>query len=171
MPIAPADKPFYSLTQKIMERTLLLIKPDAIQRGLVGKVISYLENKGLTLVGNKMMQMDDKLLKEHYAHLADKPFFAGIKNFMKSTPIIVQCWEGKEAVKIIRNICGVTNSREAAPGTIRGDLGMSIQSNLVHSSDSLETALKEVPRFFKKDELFNYDKKNYDYIYAADERK
>lgn len=154
-----------------MERTLLLIKPDAIQRGLVGKVISYFENKGLTLAGNKMIKLDDAKLAEHYAHLVDKPFFKGIADFMKSTPIIAQCWEGKEAVKIVRNICGVTNSREAAPGTIRGDLGMSIQSNLVHSSDSLETALKEVPRFFKKDELFDYDKKNYEYIYAPDERR
>ena len=153
-----------------MERTLLLIKPDAIQRGLVGKVISYFENKGLTLVGNKMIQLDDEKLAEHYAHIADKPFFPGIANFMKSTPVIAQCWEGCEAVNIVRTICGVTNSREAAPGTVRGDLAMSIQSNLVHSSDGPETAAEEVPRFFAEDELFKYDKKNYEYIYAGDER-
>lgn len=153
-----------------MERTLLLIKPDAIQRGIVGKVITYFENKGLTLVGNKMMQLDDELLAEHYAHLVDKPFFAGIANFMKSSPIIAQCWEGTEAVNIVRTICGVTNSREAAPGTVRGDLAMSIQSNLVHSSDGPESAAVEVPRFFKEEELFKYDKKNYEYIYAVDER-
>lgn len=153
-----------------MEKTLLLIKPDAVQRGMVGKVMTYFENKGLKLVGNKMMHLDDKLLKEHYAHLADKPFFPGIAAFMSSCPVVAQCWEGAEAVKVVRTLCGVTNAREAAPGTVRGDLGMSIQSNLVHASDSLETAAVEVPRFFKDDELFNYDKKNYEYIYAPDEK-
>jgi len=154
-----------------MERTLVLIKPDALQRGLVGKVITYFENKALKLVGCKMMHLDDALLKEHYAHLATKPFFKGIADFMKSSPVIVQCWEGNDAVKVVRNLCGVTNAREAAPGTVRGDLGMSIMCNLIHASDSLETALVEVPRFFKKNELFVYDKKNYEYVYAADERK
>jgi len=153
-----------------MERTLILIKPDALQRGLVGRVMSYLEDKGLTLVGNKMMQLDDDLLHEHYAHLVDKPFFKGIADFMKSAPVVAQCWEGQECVEVVRKLCGVTNAREAAPGTIRGDLGMSVQSNLIHASDSLETAKVEVPRFFKGDELFNYDKKNYDYIYAPDEK-
>ncbi len=153
-----------------MERTLVIIKPDALQRGLVGEAMGYFEKKGLTLVGNKMMQLTDELLKVHYAHLVDKPFYKGIADFMKSTPVIVQCWEGCEAVKVARKLCGVTNAREAEPGTIRGDLGMSVQSNIVHSSDSLETAKEEVPRFFKDDELFKYDKKNYEYIYAPDEK-
>lgn len=117
------------------------------------------------------MQLDDKLLKEHYAHLADKPFFPGIASFMSSSPVIAQCWEGKDAVQVVRNICGVTNAREAAPGTIRGDLGMSIQSNLVHASDCLETAEVEVPRFFKPEELMDYEKKNYEFIYAPDEMR
>lgn len=149
---------------------MVLIKPDALQRGLIGRVMSYLEDKGLTLVGNKMMQLDDDLLHEHYAHLVDKPFFKGIADFMKSTPVIVQCWEGQECVEVVRKLCGVTNARDAAPGTIRGDLGMSVQSNLIHASDSLETAKVEVPRFFKKEELFSYNKKNYEYIYAPDEK-
>ena len=153
-----------------MEKTLVLIKPDAIQRGLLGKVTSYFENKGLTLVGNKMMQLDDAILAEHYSHLVDKPFFPGIANFMKSAPVVAQCWEGKDAVEVVRRICGITNAREANLGTIRGDLAMSVQSNLVHASDSLETASVEVPRFFKEGELFSYDKKNYEYIYASDER-
>ncbi len=153
-----------------MERTLVLIKPDAVQRGLVGKVMSYFESKGLTLAGNKMMHLDDDMLNEHYAHLVDKPFFKGIADFMKTTPVIVQCWEGKEVVEVVRKLCGVTNAREAAPGTIRGDLAMSVQSNMVHASDSLETAQVEVPRFFKEEELFSYDKKNYEYIYAPDEK-
>jgi len=154
-----------------MERTLILIKPDAVQRGIVGKVMSYFENKGLKLAGNKMMQLDDALLKEHYAHLADKPFFPGIAAFMSSSPVVAQCWEGKDAVEVVRKLCGVTNAREAAPGTVRGDLAMSIQSNLVHASDSLETAQAEVPRFFKDEELFSYEKQNYDFLYAPDEKK
>ena len=153
-----------------MERTLVLIKPDAVQRGLVGRVMSYLEDKGLTMVGNKMMQLTDDLLNEHYAHLVDKPFFKGIADFMKTTPVIVQCWEGREVVEVVRKLCGVTNAREAEPGTIRGDMAMSVQSNMVHASDSIDTAEKEVPRFFKEEELFAYDKKNYEYIYAPDEK-
>lgn len=149
---------------------MVLIKPDALQRGLVGRVMGYLEGKGLTLAGNKMIELDDDLLHEHYAHLVDKPFFKGIADFMKSTPVVAQCWEGRECVEVVRKLCGVTNAREAAPGTIRGDLGMSVQSNLIHASDSIETAGKEVPRFFKEDELFSYDKKNYDYLYAPDEK-
>lgn len=152
-----------------MKRTLILIKPDALQRGLVGRITSYFEDKGLTLVGNKMIQLDDQLLADHYSHLVDKPFFAGIANFMKSSPVVAQCWEGYEAIDVVRTLCGVTNAREAAPGTIRGDLAMSIQSNLVHASDSEETAKAEVARFFSENELFAYEKKNYGYIYAPDE--
>ena len=155
----------------MMERTLILIKPDALQRGLVGKVMTYFENKGLKLVGNKMMQLDDAILNEHYSHLVTKPFFKGIADFMKSAPVMAQCWEGNDAVKVVRNLCGITNARDAAPGTIRGDLAMSVMCNLVHASDSSETALVEVPRFFKSEELFNYDKKNYAVIYADDEKK
>ena len=154
-----------------MERTLILIKPDALQRGLIGKVMSYFENKGLKLVGNKMMQLDDKILKEHYAHLVTKPFFKGIADFMSSAPVVAQCWEGNSAVAVVRNLCGITNAREAAPGTIRGDLAMSVMCNLVHASDSIETAKVEVPRFFKNDELFDYTKKNFAVIYADDEIK
>ena len=153
-----------------MERTLVIIKPDALQRGLVGEVMGYFEKKGLTLVGSKMLQLDDELLKEHYAHLVDKPFYKGIADFMKSAPVVVQCWEGNECVEVVRKLCGVTNARLAEPGTIRGDLAMSVQSNMVHASDSLETAAKEIPRFFKEEELFKYDKQNYDYIYAPDEK-
>lgn len=152
-----------------MQRTLILIKPDAVQRGMVGKVMTYFENKGLTLAGSKMIQLTDELLAEHYSHLVDKPFFKGIADFMKSTPVVAQCWEGCEAVEVVRLLCGVTNARQAAPGTIRGDLAMSIQSNLVHASDSVETAAKEVPRFFSDEELFSYNKQNYSYIYAPDE--
>jgi nucleoside-diphosphate kinase len=154
-----------------MERTLVLIKPDALERGLIGEVTSRFEKKGLKLVGMKLIQLDEAILKEHYGHLVSKPFYPGIEQFMKSAPVVAQCWEGAEAVNVVRALCGVTNARVALPGTIRGDWAMSVQSNLVHASDSLETAVKEVPRFFKKNELLEYDKKNYSYIYAKDERK
>ena len=101
-----------------MERTLVLIKPDAVQRAMMGKIITRFEEKGLKIAGMKMMQADDALLEEHYAHLKDKPFFPRIREFMTSTPIIAMCIEGKEAVNVERKLCGITNSREAEPGTM-----------------------------------------------------
>ncbi len=152
-----------------MERTLVIIKPDGIQRGLIGEVTRRFERKGLKLLGIKMMTLEEALLKEHYEHIADKPFFSGISEFMQSSPVIVQCWEGVEAVHAVRLICGITKAREADAGTIRGDLAMSIQCNVVHASDSLETAQKEVPRFFEEEELFHYDKSEYLHVYSEDE--
>ncbi len=152
-----------------MERTLILIKPDAVQRALIGKVTTRLEQKGLKLVGNKMMQLSEELLLEHYAHIADKPFFQGVKEFMMSSPVIVQCWEGVEAVETVRTIVGITNARKADAGTIRGDFSMSLQSNIVHASDSPETALIEVPRFFKESELFDWEMDRIKYLYAEGE--
>src|SRR5690606_27702349 len=153
-----------------MERTLVLIKPDGIQRGLVGVVTRRLEAKGLKLIGMKMMQLKEALVLEHYAHIADKPSFAGVKNFMQSTPVIVQCWEGVEAVEAVRIIVGITKARSAEAGSIRGDLAMSVQSNVVHASDSPEAALQEVSRFFEEGELFTYDNSEYLHVYSEDER-
>lgn len=152
-----------------MERTLVLIKPDGIQRGLVGEVVARLERKGLKMVGLKLLRADDALLSEHYSHLADKPFFAEIKQFMQSTPIVASCWEGVDVVDTVRLLCGVTKAREAAPGTIRGDLAMSIQCNLVHASDSTETAVAEVARFFKPEELFSYSVALLGQVYSSRE--
>ncbi len=152
-----------------MERTLVLIKPDGLQRGLAGEVTRRFEQKGLKMVGCKMMQFSEALLKEHYAHIADKPFFPGVKAFMMSAPVVAQCWEGAEAVETVRTITGVTNARKADAGTIRGDLAMSLQSNVVHASDSLETASVEVPRFFKNDELFEWDMQKQNIMYADGE--
>jgi nucleoside-diphosphate kinase len=152
-----------------MERTLVLIKPDAISRGLMGRLISRFEDKGLQIVGCKMMQLDDRILAEHYSHLFDKPFFPRIAAFMKSTPVVALCVQGLEAVEVVRKMCGVTNSRAADPGTIRGDLGMSIQCNLVHASDGADTARLEVARFFKAEELFDFTTLNRPVIYADDE--
>ena len=152
-----------------MERTLILIKPDAIQRGLIGRVITRFEEKGLKVAGIKFLNLTDELLNEHYSHLADKPFFGGTKRFMQQTPVVALCLEGLDAVETVRTLCGVTKARAAQPGTIRGDFGMSIQANLVHASDSLETAEKEVARFFKDSELFEYDSPLTRSIYSEDE--
>lgn len=152
-----------------MERTLLLIKPDGLQRRLVGAVISRLEAKGLKLIGMKMLVLTDEILNVHYQHLLDKPFYPEIANFMRSSPAIVTCWEGVEAVATVRQICGITKAREAAPGTIRGDLAMSIQANVVHASDSQEAAEAEISRFFQLDELFNFEDHSREFIYSKGE--
>jgi nucleoside-diphosphate kinase len=154
-----------------MERTLVLIKPDAIQRGLIGKIISRFEEKGLKLIGIKFLKLTDTILNEHYSHLADKPFFGGTKRFMQQTPVIAICLEGLDCVETTRLLCGITKSRAAAPGTIRGDWAMSIQANLVHASDSIETATAEVRRFFEPSELFDYDSVLAATIYSEDELK
>ncbi len=153
-----------------MQRTLVLLKPDAVQRGLIGEVTNRFEKKGLKLVAIKMMQLSDSLLREHYSHIADKPFFPGISKFMQSSPIIAQCWEGKDCVKVVRSMCGITNAREANSGTIRGDYSMSIQCNVVHASEDEPAAKNELERFFNKDDFFNYEKREYISVYSEDER-
>ena len=153
-----------------MERTLVLIKPDAMQRDLVGELIQRFERKGLKLVGIKMMALPDELLDEHYSHLVGRDFFGEIKTFMRSTPVVACCWEGVDCVNTVRAMCGITKAREAAPGTIRGDLAMSVQANLVHASDSLETAEVEIPRFFEVDELFEYEDVLNPFIYNSREK-
>jgi len=152
-----------------MERTLILIKPDAIQRGLIGRLIARFEDKGLKVVGIRFLKLTDELCAEHYSHLADKPFFPAIRSFMQQTPVIALCLEGLDCVETARLLCGITKARAAAPGTIRGDWAMSIQANLVHASDSLETAIKEVARFFSDSELFEYESARTSTIYSEDE--
>ena len=154
----------------INEKTLVLIKPDAIQRGLAGEIVSRFEKKGLKIVGFKMMTLDEAVLREHYAHIADKPFFPGVSKFMQSSPVLAICLEGLEVVQAVRLITGITKSREAEAGSIRGDLAMSVACNVIHASDTAETAKKEVPRFFKEDELFPYDKSEYVHVYTGEER-
>lgn len=152
-----------------MERTLVLLKPDAVQRGLLGEIIARFERKGLKITGLKMSAVSDETWNEHYSHLAHLPFFGEIKGFMMRTPVVAICLEGINAVSIVRLMCGPTKSWEAAPGTIRGDYGLSIQANLVHASDSVETAANEVPRFFKDEELFDYTPLRQDYLYTGKE--
>lgn len=152
-----------------MQKTLVLLKPDAIQRGLVGEITTRFERKGLKMIGLKMMSLDEAVLREHYAHIADQPFFPGVANFMKSSPVIAMCWEGLEAVDAVRLITGITKAREADAGTIRGDFAMSISCNVIHASDTIETAEKELPRFFNPDELHEYYKSEYVHVYNEEE--
>jgi nucleoside-diphosphate kinase len=149
-----------------LQRTLVLIKPDGIQRGLIGQITQRFERKGLKLIGLKMIRVDDVLLDVHYAHLKDKPFFQGIKDFMKSSPMVAMVWEGQDSIDQVRTLVGATQPKEALPGTIRGDFAMSVPSNLIHASDSEEGAAEEVKRFFKEDELFEYEKTENLHIYA-----
>lgn len=152
-----------------MEQTLVLLKPCTLQRGLVGEIINRFEKKGLRLAGMKMMQLTDSILNEHYAHLSEKPFFQMLKDSMMSTPVIACCLEGIDAVRVVRAMTGATNGRNADPGTIRGDYCVSNQQNIVHASDSLETAAVELARFFEPEEIFDYTPSNRNYLYALDE--
>ena len=140
-----------------MEKTLILLKPDTIQRGLIGRIIARFEDKGMTICGIKMMNLSKKLLDEHYAHVSDKPFYPGVVKFMQSTPVIVLCVKAQDAIAQVRKILGATNCRQAENGTIRSDFGNSIACNLVHASDSAQTAKAEIKRFFKDGETFDYD--------------
>lgn len=152
-----------------MERTLILIKPDAIQRGVVGEIITRFEKKGLKIVGLKMLKMSASLAKEHYAHLVDKPFYPDLEKFMTNNPVVAMVIEGKECIEIVRAMCGVTNARKAAAGTIRGDFSMSTSRNIIHASDSKKIADEEIKRFFNPGELFDYKLNDY-YFYASDEQ-
>ena len=153
-----------------MQKTVVLLKPDTLQRGLVGEIIHRFERKGLKLVGLKMMAASDALLEEHYAHHKDKPFFAGLKRFMSSSPIVCMLWEGIDAVAVARKMAGATNSRDAELGSIRGDFSMSTSANVIHVSDSAASAKEEEARFFEKDEIFDWKLQIDPYLYAEDEK-
>lgn len=141
-----------------MERSLVLIKPDAIQRGLAGTIIARFERRGLKLVAIKMLHLDPALAKRHYAIHADKSFFESLVNYISSAPVIALVFEGKRAVEVIRKTIGATDPAKAEAGTIRGDFGLDIARNLVHGSDSVDTAEDEIKLFFSEAEIFNYHK-------------
>jgi nucleoside-diphosphate kinase len=153
----------------MLERTLVIFKPGTIQRALIGEIVSRFEKKGLLLVGMKMIWLTDDILNEHYVHLKDKPIFQRIKNAMISCPVVICCWQGKDVVRVVRSITGSTNGRDALPGTIRGDYSMSVQENIIHASDSPEAAEVEIKRFFKSEELFDYEPVLMSSLYAHDE--
>ena len=139
-----------------MERTLILLKPDAVKGRFCGKVIDRFESAGFSIRGCKMISLTPAILREHYAHVAQKPFYPEIEKFMSSVPVIALVLEGDDIVARMRDMLGVTDSRKAAPGTLRATFGKDVMINVAHASDSKETAEKEVKRFFKADELFDY---------------
>lgn len=153
----------------MLEKTLVLLKPCTLERGLMGEIINRFEKKGLRIAGMKMMQLDDKILAEHYSHLVDKPFFSILKASMMRTPVVAMCLEGVDAIAVVRTITGSTNGRNADPGTIRGDYCMSNQQNIVHASDSPESAQAELKRFFCPEEIFDLGDLNMPRLYAEDE--
>ena len=139
------------------QRTLVLCKPDAVQRGLVGRIIARLERKGLKIAGLKVVAVDEDLASRHYAEHLNKPFYPELRAFITSCPVIAMAVEGENAVEVVRNLMGATNPQNAASGTIRGDFGLDLTMNLVHGSDSLASAKHEVALFFADDELFDYE--------------
>lgn len=141
-----------------MERTLVLVKPDGVQRGLVGEIISRFERTGLKLVALKMLQMDREMAGKHYAIHQGKPFFEGLVKFITSSPLVAAVFEGQNAVEIVRKTMGATDPVKAAPGTIRGDLALDIGRNVVHGSDSIENAQKEIELFFSPEEIVSYER-------------
>jgi nucleoside-diphosphate kinase len=148
-----------------LERTVVLIKPDAVQRGMIGEVIHRFERKGLQLVAMKMMVLTDAIVAKHYEHHLDKPFFASLKDFMQSSPIIAMVWQGPQAIGVVRTLVGPTKGHEAAPGTIRGDFTIEPSHNAVHASDSTETAAAEIERFFEPAELIEYERTVAQHLY------
>jgi len=141
-----------------MERTLVLVKPDAVQRGLVGNIISRLEGRGLKIVALKMLHMDRDLAKRHYAIHEGKPFFEGLVNFITSSPLVAAVIEGPRAVEVVRSTMGQTDPANAVPGTVRGDLALDMGRNVVHGSDSVENAEKEIALFFSSPEILSYQR-------------
>lgn len=154
-----------------MTRTAVLVKPDGLQRGLIGEIIGRFERKGLKLVGMKMVSLSDAQLTDWYVEHKDKSFFGDLKSFMGSLPIVAMAWEGIDAVPVVRKLVGTTLGREAEAGSIRGDFGMSQQYNLIHASSSESDAEREISIVFGEDEIFDYNTVVEDVIYADYERK
>lgn len=154
-----------------METTLVLLKPSCVQRQLIGEIVNRFERRGLRISGMKMMQLSTEILREHYAHLVDKPFFPSLAASMQASPVIALALSGKDTVQVVRTMTGATNGREAAPGTIRGDYSVSNQQNIVHASDSVENAAIELKRFFRPEEIFDYESHAFAYVYGDGECK
>ncbi|MBU2560601.1 nucleoside-diphosphate kinase [archaeon] len=148
-----------------MEQTFLMVKPDGTARGIVGEVISRIEAKGLKIVAMKMMEIDEGLAKRHYGEHEGKPFFADLVSFITSGPVVAMVVEGREAVNVCRALIGATDPKEAGPGTIRGDFGIDVGRNLVHGSDSLASAEREISLFFTPEEIIEYKRTDEDWLY------
>lgn len=148
------------------ERTFVMVKPDGVQRGLVGKIVSRFESRGLKLVAGKFMQIDDDLAREHYAEHVDKPFFDDLSEFITSGPVFAMVWEGQDAVAQVRTMMGETDPAESAPGTIRGDFGLDLGRNVIHGSDTEPgSAEREIGLFFDDEELLDYERIDESWLY------
>jgi len=148
-----------------MEKTFIMIKPDGVQRNLIGEIVKRFEKKGFKLIGAKLMTISKELAKEHYAEHEGKPFFEDLIAFITSGPVFAMVWEGKDIIKISRSMIGFTVPEEAAPGTIRGDYGMIVSKNIIHGADSLESANREISLFFNDFELIDYSKIDHQWVY------
>ncbi|WOV85974.1 nucleoside-diphosphate kinase [Sporosarcina oncorhynchi] len=141
-----------------MEKTFLMVKPDGVQRNLVGEIVNRFENKGFTLVGAKLMNISQELAEQHYGEHKERPFFGELVDFITSGPVFAMVWEGENVISTARLMMGATNPKESAPGTIRGDFAVTVGKNIIHGSDSSDSAAREINLFFKEEELVSYDK-------------
>ncbi|MDR4948403.1 nucleoside-diphosphate kinase [Neobacillus cucumis] len=148
-----------------MEKTFLMVKPDGVQRNLIGEIVSRFEKKGFQLVGAKLMSIPNELAEEHYGEHKERPFFGELVDFITSGPVFAMVWQGENVIKTARQMMGVTNPKDAAPGTIRGDFGLIVGKNVIHGSDSPESAVREIGLFFKETELVDYSKLVNEWIY------
>ena len=148
-----------------MERTFLMVKPDGVQRNLIGEIVARFEKKGFQLVGAKLMQVSKELAEQHYAEHKERPFFGELVDFITSGPVFAMVWEGENVIATARQMMGKTNPQEAAPGTIRGDFGLTVGKNVIHGSDSAASAEREINLFFKEEELVNYSRVMNQWIY------
>ncbi|GGA61317.1 nucleoside-diphosphate kinase [Ornithinibacillus halotolerans] len=148
-----------------MEKTFLMVKPDGVQRNLVGEIVNRFERKGFKLVGAKLMQISDELASEHYGEHKERPFFGELVDFITSGPVFAMVWEGENVIKTAREMMGKTNPAEALPGTVRGDFGVTVGKNVIHGSDSPESAEREINLFFNETELVSYEKQDSAWIY------
>ncbi len=148
-----------------MERTFLMVKPDGVQRNLIGEIVAKFEKKGFQLVGAKLMQISNEIAEEHYGEHKERPFFGELVDFITSGPVFAMVWEGENVIATARKMMGATNPQEAAPGTVRGDYGVTVGKNVIHGSDSPESAEREINLFFKQEELVDYKKDSNNWIY------
>lgn len=149
----------------MIERTFIMVKPDGVQRNLIGEIVARFEKKGFQLVGAKLMQVSRELAERHYAEHKERPFFGELVDFITSGPVFAMVWEGENVIATARQMMGKTNPQEAAPGTIRGDYGLTVGKNVIHGSDSPESAEREIRLFFKEEELVDYSKLMNQWIY------
>lgn len=148
-----------------MERTFLMVKPDGVQRNVVGEIVSRFERKGFQLVGAKLMQITPELAEQHYGEHKEKPFFGDLVSFITSGPVFAMVWQGENVIATARQMMGKTHPKEALPGTIRGDYGLTLDKNIIHGSDAPESAAREIGLFFKEEELVSYEKLINNWIY------